>query len=70
MLGHLEPEGKNMNDTEAMVITEADVAAPAVHFNPTTGQFEDSEGNAVEVTIEEAGFVTTEGDTATDVTIH
>lgn len=70
MLGHLEPEGKNMNDTETPIVTEADVAAPAIHFNSTTGQFEDSEGNAVEVTTEEAGFVTTEGDTATDVTIH
>jgi hypothetical protein len=55
---------------EIMDITEATVAAPAVVFNPVTGQFEDSEGNPVEITTEEIGHVTTEGDTATDVTVN
>lgn len=59
-----------MNDIIAL--PEADVAAPALHFNDLLGRFEDAEGNPVEVTTEEVATVTAEGDTAgeaTDVTV-
>lgn len=70
--GHLVPnKGNNMNDfTQDTAVTEVGVAeAPVLIFNEATGQFEDALGNPVETT--EAGFVTTEGDTAqlADVTV-
>lgn len=72
-LGYLGSEaavpnkGKNMNDIMVDTPVEGSVAeAPvlALVYNEATGEFE-----TPRVT-EEVGTVTTEGDTATDVTIH
>lgn len=81
-LGHLateggiqEPEGKKMNieSTTVTPVTEAGLAEAALYsFNEATGQFEDADGNAVEVTTEEAGYTQSEGDIASpaDVTLN